>query len=72
MKLTYATKKLEEAAKKFDSLDYDIIVCGIGYAGAIMTARVAERNPGKKVRLLFALYHVPQRTCFDLMDTSCY
>lgn len=36
--------------KAVDSnVEYDYIVCGLGYAGAIMTARLAERNPGKKI-----------------------
>eukprot|EP00978_Attheya_sp_CCMP212_P045829 scaffold362134_cov52-Attheya_sp.AAC.1 len=29
--------------------EYDYIVVGLGYAGAIMTARLAERNPDKKI-----------------------
>jgi choline dehydrogenase-like flavoprotein len=29
--------------------DYDFIVCGMGYAGAIITARLAQRNPDKKI-----------------------
>jgi len=30
-------------------LEYDFIVVGLGYAGAIMTARLAERNKDKKI-----------------------
>jgi len=49
MKLNKAASSLPRRASEAEK--YDFIVCGVGYAGAIMTARLAERNPGKKVRI---------------------
>jgi hypothetical protein len=45
----YRTSGTLLRASASDDGGYDFIVCGMGYAGAIITARLAQRNPDKKI-----------------------
>jgi len=57
---------VEDAAAK----EYDFVVCGVGYAGAIMTARLAERNPDKKILAIEYGGYVQQATGGSLSDVA--
>lgn len=49
---------------------YDFIVCGMGYAGAIMTVRLAERNPDAKILAIEYGGHVQSKTGGGTMADS--